>query len=132
MDTYYTWKGGDTWRKIAYLYYGDSRQWRRLLELNPSYSINEHPAEGLRIKVAEPSTTTTAKIKQGSLRQSPTTLDLRSTSSAGTPTDVSDRFNPWPWSTKQKAIDRMTKYTFQSLLKPENANGLSMDDDPLD
>lgn len=134
MSTFYRWKNGDTWRKVAYMYYGDSRQWRRLLELNRSYSVQEHPAEGIRIKVDENESpappidppVTNPESSRGRLRQTPSTLDLRPQQSEQYP--APQGFDFWPWSDKRSALERMVRYPFQSLLKPTNPNGLGVED----
>lgn len=129
MDTFYYWEAGDTWRKVAYLYYSDSRQWRRILELNPSYTINEHPAPGVRIKVASGQTPNTQppRALQGTLQQTPTTLNLSTPQINLTNTD---QFDHWPWSNRDAAIRRMARYPFQSLLQPSDVNGLTLEDAP--
>ena len=127
MDTFYYWQTGDTWRKVAYLYYNDSRQWRRILELNPSYTINEHPAHGVRIKVAsgQAPNVQPPRALRGTLQQTPTTLDLTTNQNNVT---AKEGFDYWPWSSQDLAVRRMSTYPFQALLQPSDINGLTLED----
>jgi hypothetical protein len=37
------WQIGDSWNKIAYAYFGDSREFRRVIDLNQSFDIRTNP-----------------------------------------------------------------------------------------
>ena len=41
-----TWKIKNTWSSVAYEMFRDSREWRYLLKLNPSFDIRFKPAPG--------------------------------------------------------------------------------------
>ena len=43
------WRPQDRWYSVAYHEFRDSREWRYLLALNPSYDIRYHPAPGVPI-----------------------------------------------------------------------------------
>ena len=47
-----TWTEKDTWNSVAYGLFRDTREWRYLIKLNPSYDIRYRPAPGTRVYVS--------------------------------------------------------------------------------
>ena len=123
-----TWQNGDEWRTLAYNYYKDSRTYRYLLELNPSFDIRSIPAPGVVVHVGgklgpgknEPSQ---ASIP-GTLQQVDTNLDLRAGSDV-VPNSV--QVGIFPWDTAGEYSDRLGQYTAAALLAPDRTNGYSLD-----
>ena len=48
------WQIGDSWNKIAYAYFGDSREFRRVIDLNQSFDIRTNPAQGVPVFITGP------------------------------------------------------------------------------
>lgn len=46
MNISITWNPGDTWRKLGYLYYTNSLDYRAVIEQNPQWSVTEEPPIG--------------------------------------------------------------------------------------
>jgi len=132
MNRKRTWKERDRWNTVAYKTYRDSREWRHLLALNPSYDIRYRPAAGVQINVEGP---VEASKKQpsgygipGLLKGTDMNLDLRGgfdDMSIQEPDSQTD--NIWPWSNEDAYIDRLGEYTAQGLFGVERFNGYALD-----
>ena len=124
------WRSTDTWRSVAYRYFQDSREWRFLLQENPSYDIRYHPANNTSINVMGP--VVEGKIvpasanAPGLLVQPDTNLDLRSGLAAQTNQD-SQQSGIFPWNTYEGYVNRVGEYTALVLLTPDRTNGYSLD-----
>ena len=120
-----TWRNGDEWRTLAYTYYRDSRTYRYILELNPSFDIRSIPAPGVAVHVGGEVGPGKYKPSQaslpGTLQQVDTNLDLR----AGVAT--SSQAGIFPWDTATEYSDRLGSYTAAALLAPDRTNGFSLD-----
>ena len=46
MNVSITWNPGDTWRKLGYLYYTNSLDYRGVIEQNPQWTVTEEPPVG--------------------------------------------------------------------------------------
>jgi hypothetical protein len=126
-----TWKTGDSWNKIAYAYYGDSREFRRIIELNESYDIRTIPAEGVQIFVTDPSgilgknLNSGAAGSPGTLNQLSTALNLSGTSPNP---EVQDTANAiFPWESFEEYTQRLSEYPAFSLLERDRINGYGLD-----
>lgn len=122
------WKDRDFWRTLAFKEYRDSREWRYLLALNPSYDIRYRPAAGVPIytsgyigagkKVPERSGAA------GLLKSPDMKLDkMLGSQTASTHPDAMF----FPWASVDTYADRMGEYTATSLLSPDRTNGYSID-----
>ena len=123
-----TWKNGDEWRILAYLFYRDSRTYRYILALNPSFDIRSIPAPGVVVNVGGDVGPGEYKPSQASspglLQQVDLNLDLRAGSDVA-PTSVQKSI--FPYDSFAVYADRLGKYTAAALLAPDRTNGFSLD-----
>ena len=122
------WKDRDFWRTIAFKEYRDSREWRYLLALNPSYDIRYRPAAGLPIYTSGYVGAGTKVPEQsglGGLLKSPD-MNLAKMMAGQ---DATSQDNPafFPWSNVDLYADRIGEYTATSLLSPDRTNGYTLD-----
>ena len=122
------WNPQDRWYSIAYKEYRDSREWRYLLELNPSYDIRYHPSPGVPINTrgfigAEEKTPVSA-VNPGLLKTPDTNLQLMI---EGKPANEPRQPSYFPWTTADMYIDRLGDYTASALLGRDRTNGFSLD-----
>lgn len=47
-----------TWRKLGYLFFTDSLQYRRVLEENPKWKVTELPPIGAQLRISSPTSST--------------------------------------------------------------------------
>lgn len=125
------WAEGDTWGKLAYETYLDSREFRALLDLNESFDIRTQPAQGVNIFVTPPPgvpagiTSIGATSLPGTLQQMDVNIDLRG--STTTPDETGVSASIFPWRTLQGYTDRLARYTAFSLFERDRVNGFSLD-----
>jgi hypothetical protein len=122
------WKDKDLWRTLAYSEYRDSREWRFLLALNPSYDIRYRPAAGVPIYTSGYiGANKKAPEKSGlsGLLKSPD-MNLAKMMAGQ---DATTQDNPafFPWSNVDSYADRMGEYTATALLSPDRTNGYTLD-----
>jgi len=100
----------DTWRKLGYLFHGDSREFRRILDKNPQWEIGYLPAEGDIIEIdSQEIGTSLGKINSLSL-----------TDFAGLEDSANDNF--YPWTNIDDYYGRLSQYTEFSLQNVEDLN----------
>ena len=112
METTVTWGPGDTWRKVSYLTYSNSLDYRYVLEQNPEWSVTISPPVGTVIRLSTDN------------------------SSAGTLNPVSpfweqgniveDEFY-FPFDSASQYEDRVAQYSFYSLVNNDKLNGYTAD-----
>ena len=123
------WQPKDTWTKVAFGRYLDSRQWRALLELNPSYDIRYHPSSGTTVNLtgidSQGKILSGKSASQGTLTQVGLNLDLRFTAPTTAPGLQPDTV--FPWESVVDYTNRVGQYTAMSLLAPDRTNGFSLD-----
>ena len=123
-----TWRNGDEWRTLAYTYYRDSRTYRYILALNPSFDIRQIPAPGVVVNVGGelgPGNDKPSQAGQpGLLSQVDLNLDLRAGQENLPPSLQRDIF---PWQSFALYSERLGDYTAASLLAPDRTNGFSLD-----
>lgn len=122
------WHPRDFWRTVAYKEFRDSREWRYLLAINPSYDIRYRPAPGVKINVSG---------ELGSGEKTPNNVGteglLRVSGTALVPTaappspffSTQDLF--FPWDSEEQYNDRLGAYTASALLSRDRENGWSID-----
>lgn len=125
------WKTGDSWNKLAYAYFGDSREFRQILELNPSYDIRSFPAQGVAIFL-DGTSASQGKNPSGSSQGSPGTLSQLSTAlnlSGPSSNLESDQLAQaiFPWDNFRDYTQRLSQYTAYSLLERDRTNGYGLD-----
>lgn len=114
------WQEGDSWSKVAYLETFDSRNFRELLELNPSFDIRTEPSTGVPILVQAE-----VGIKgkgTGTLNQVDLNFDLRKTGQKTSP-----ELDIFPWKDLSEYTKRLSEYTAAALFQVDRVNGYSMD-----
>jgi len=125
------WKTGDSWNKLGYAYYGDSREFRTLLELNESYDIRTTPAQGVAIFVSGPDgvlgkTPSSASTgTPGTLNQLSTALNLNGANPNPEIQDIASAI--FPWETLDAFTQRLSRYNAGALLEKNRFNGFSLD-----
>lgn len=123
-----TWQARDFWRTVAFKEYQDSREWRYLLALNPSYDIRYRPAAGVKINV---SGELGAGEKTPNYAGNPGLLRVSGTNLVPGPTPPSPFFSNqdlfFPWDNADQYNDRLGSYTAQALLSRDRENGWSID-----
>jgi len=123
------WQQRDFWRTIAFREYRDSREWRYLLALNPSYDIRYRPAAGVPIAVSGDigagEVSPEPRGRSGLLKTPGMTLDPI-TNSNNSPLIVN--VEPYfPWDSQEEYNDRLGDYTASALLGRDRSNGWSID-----
>ena len=122
------WNPADRWYSVAYSEYRDSREWRYLLELNPSYDIRYHPAPNVPITtrgyVGAGAKTPVTASAPGLLKSPDTNLQLLI---EGSPVNTTRQPSFYPWSSADMYLDRLGDYTASALLGPDRTNGFALD-----
>ena len=122
------WNPADRWYSVAYLEYRDSREWRYLLELNPSYDIRYHPAPNVPINTrgytGAGEKTPVKTLAPGLLKTPDTNLQLMIEKAP-----VNDTRQPsfFPWSSADSYLDRLGDYTASAILGSDRTNGFTLD-----
>ena len=101
-----------TWRKLGYLFYTDSLEYRAVLERNPQWSVTELPPIGAQIRLPDPYSSV-GTLQQGSF--------LTGTSAESTLDDI------FPFDTVAEYDAALNKYTLQGVVEREALNGYSVD-----
>lgn len=125
-----TWRVSDTWRKLGYLYYNDSREFRRVIDINQSFDIRTEPAQGVEIYtsfdgVSKSASTNNGTASQGTLSQADIALDLRNPTNTTNLSETSVAI--WPWDSYSGYVNRLAQYSAPALLDRDRVNGFSLD-----
>ena len=123
-----TWQSRDQWRTLAYREFRDSREWRHLLALNPSYDIRTQPAAGVGVMVSgelgtdEPIPSLGGR--SGMLKAPGMTLEPITGNN-----NLFESTEPlhFPWSSEDAYMDRVGEYTGMSLMARDRTNGFGID-----
>jgi len=122
-----TWTEKDSWRRVAYNAFTDSREWRYLLKLNPSFDIRYHPAPGTRIHLTGNLGSDKSGPNQGGgtgmLQFMTSNLDLSTASDY----DQDPSSFIFPWDSTEEYVDRLADYTAAGLLGRDRNNGFAID-----
>jgi len=104
-----------TWRKLGYLYFTNSLDYRSVLKQNPQWKVTELPPIGaqLRISPSADSLGTPGGLTQGSF-----------ITNAVTDTQSDDIF---PFSTVEQYTESLYKYNLQGVVDRETLNGITFD-----
>ncbi len=125
------WQTGDSWNKLAYAYYGDSREFRRLLSLNQSFDIRSSPAQGVPIFITGPDGNlgktgrSGATGTPGTLNQLSPALNLNGANPNPEEQDVASAI--FPWESLSAFTERLSVYTAMTLLERDRINGYGLD-----
>lgn len=104
-----------TWRKLGYLYFTNSLDYRTVLEENPQWKVTELPPLGaqLRLSPAAGTTGTPGGLSQGSFV-------------FGLPTNQ-QRLDIYPYETAEAYNIALNRYTLQGVVDRESINGITFD-----
>lgn len=104
-----------TWRKLGYLYFTNSLNYREVLEQNPQWKVTELPPLGAQIRL---SASTNAPGTPGGLSQGSFIFGL----SAG-----QQQADIFPYETEESYSIALNRYTLQAVLDREEINGITFD-----
>jgi ABC-type Fe2+-enterobactin transport system substrate-binding protein len=113
MNVSVTWNPGDTWRKLGYLYYTNSLEFRAVIDQNPQWSVTEEPPVGTVLSLS--------------------VNNQRALGAANNPTffvDTDDAYTQeliFPFGSTQEYEAQVAKYSLYSLLNYNELNGYTMD-----
>jgi hypothetical protein len=104
-----------TWRKLGYLYFTDSLNYREVLAQNPQWKVTELPPIGaqLHISPSENSGGTPGGLTQGSFI-------------FGLPNGEAE-LEIFPFDTQEEYETSLHRYTLQGVVERESINGLTFD-----
>jgi hypothetical protein len=104
-----------TWRKLGYLYFTNSLDYREVLEQNPQWKVTELPPLGAQIRLQTSSNTsgTPGGLSQGSFV-------------FGLPTGQSQN-TIFPFDNQESYTTALNRYTLQGVIDREEINGISFD-----
>lgn len=103
-----------TWRKLGYLYFTDSTNYREVLEENPQWKVTELPPVGAQIRL----TTIAAQNTPGGLSQGSFLFGLPPGEQAAT---------IFPFDTEEAYDIALDRYTLQGVIDRETLNGITFD-----
>ena len=109
------WQPQFTWRKLGYLAYTNSTDYREVLNQNPQWSVWELPPEGAQLRLSQIGNTsgTPGGLTQGSFI-------------TGLPVgDFSDAI--FPFETVEAYNESLYRYTLQGVVDRESINGITFD-----
>ena len=122
------WTQRDRWNTLAFREYRDSREWRYLLALNPSYDIRYKPAPGVMIhtsgSIGAGRTVPAGAGVVGVLKNVDMNLELL----RGAPESLVNRQRSYfPWNSADEYIDRAGDYTALGVMSTDRLNGYALD-----
>ena len=122
------WQSRDFWRTVAFKEFRDSREWRFLLALNPSYDIRYRPAAGVPIvtsgDIGAGEVTPEPRGRSGILKSPGMTLEPVINPQSPLQVNVEPYF---PWDSQDEYNDRLGDYTAAGILGRDRSNGWSID-----
>lgn len=101
-----------TWRKLGYLFFQDSLEYRSVLEQNPQWSVTRLPPLGSQLRIAGNNGVT------GGLSQGNFIFGLPAGEQAA---------NIFPFDTLTEYETALNRYTLQGVVERENLNGITFD-----
>lgn len=125
------WQTGDSWNKLGYAYYGDSREFRRLIELNGSFDIRTNPASTVPVFITGPdgilgkTGSSDAAGAPWTLNQLSPALNLNGSNPNPEEQDIATAI--FPWTSLDGFTERLSEYTAYSLLERDRMNGYGLD-----
>jgi hypothetical protein len=102
-----------TWRKLGYLYFTSSTDYRTVLEENPQWTVTELPPIGAQIRLSSNGGGQTSSLTQGSFIFS------------GSSETQSDEI--FPFDTQEEYTTALYRYNLQGVVDRESLNGISFD-----
>jgi hypothetical protein len=105
----------DTFRKLGYLYFTNSLDYRQVLEENPQWKVTELPPLGAQLRISPAANTSGTP---GGLTQGSFIFGLPSGQAAA---------NVFPYDTEESYITSLNHYTLQGVIDREELNGITFD-----
>jgi len=104
-----------TWRKLGYLYFTNSLDYRQVLEQNPQWKVTELPPLGTQIRLSASASTmgTPGGLSQGSFVFGLPTGEVQN--------DI------FPFETEKSYNQALNRYTLQGVIDREEINGITFD-----
>jgi len=102
-----------TWRKLGYLAYSNSLDYRAVLEQNPQWDVVTLPPLGAQIKID-----TSFESNGGNLLQSAPVFGLSSS-------DVADTI--YPYDNREEYFLSLNRYTVTAVTNRDRVNGYALD-----
>jgi hypothetical protein len=103
-----------TWRKLGYLFYTDSLEYRAVLEENPQWNVTELPPIGAQLRLPSPQSS-------NGLKQSSFLFNLPQ----GRQADAI-----FPFETQEAYSEALNRYTVAGVVLRDSVNGYSFDNLP--
>jgi hypothetical protein len=109
------WQQQHTWRKLGYLYFTNSLEYRQVLEENPQWKVTELPPIGAQLRLSPAANTsgTPGGLTQGSFI-------------FGLPTGE-NAAEIFPYDTEASYTQALNRYTLQGVVERESINGITFD-----
>jgi len=104
-----------TWRKLGFLYFTNSLDYRSVLEQNPQWKVTELPPVGAQLRI---SPTANSSGTPGGLTQGSTIFGFAESNEA-------DRI--YPYSTAEEYDTALYRYNLQGVVDREALNGITFD-----
>jgi len=104
-----------TWRKLGYLYYTNSLDYREVLEQNPQWKVTELPPIGAQLRISSSANTSGTP---GGLTQGSFIFGLPSGQNSA---DI------FPYETRESYTTALNRYTLQGVVDRESLNGITFD-----
>ena len=101
-----------TWRKLGYLFFTDSMEYRSVLEENPQWKVTELPPIGAQLRLPNPAS------NSGGLEQSSFLYGLP----GGAISDVI-----FPFDTEGDYVEALSRYSSSAVSNREAVNGYTLD-----
>jgi hypothetical protein len=105
----------DTFRKLGYLYFTNSLDYREVLEQNPQWKVTELPPLGAQLRISASANTsgTPGGLTQGSFLFGPPSGQ--------------DSATIFPYNTEEDYNTALNRYTLQGVIDREELNGITFD-----
>jgi len=104
-----------TWRKLGYLYFTNSLDYRQVLKQNSQWKVTELPPIGAQLRIS-PSADSAGT--PGGLTQGSTIFGFAESNQA-------DRI--YPYDTEADYNEALSRYTLQGVVDRESLNGITFD-----
>jgi hypothetical protein len=101
-----------TWRKLGYLFFQDSLEYRKVLEQNPQWTVTQLPPIGAQLRI------TGSAGSAGGLSQGNFVFGLP----VGSESD-----EIYPYDTREAYNAALNRYTLQGVVERQALNGISFD-----
>ena len=112
MERTVTWSPGDTWRKVSYLTYSNSLDYRYVIQQNPEWNVTITPPIGTVIRL-------------NTNGNAPGTINTVDPFWVQSSEGVDQAY--FPFDTPSEYESRVAQYSFYSLVNSQSLNGYTSD-----